>query len=431
MKGSFKYHIIATVKTGRVAGSIMENGFLKMCTDRGIGVHLLASGARFEPFVERYQCEGVRFSYLPSHRQSADDRLLARLNLLAGRLEKWGVRRASTSIWKVFGERVAAKSAGDLGDLVEKERPDGVVSFNISAGVDLGTIARARRLGIPTLGNVFSWDHPFRVQQTRAEKVTCWSKQIKRWLVEFSGYSEKQIEIVGAPAFDSYFGRRREWSREELACRLELDPSRPILVFATLGQFRQMIDETGPFRELMTALDAGRIEGRPQVILRFHPMSRSYFFEEYRDHPDVVFSRFTRYCPGMSWWPSSEEVELAGNILRHADVCLSPGSTMAIEPSIFDTPTIVPAFNPFTTEEFENFFRTHWLNKHFRFLKERKLLPFVFSREEMVDSVNRAMKDTSWMAEGRDAIRRELLGPLDGRSTERLVDVVGRLVRGE
>jgi len=63
----------------------------------------------------------------------------------------------------------------------------------------------------------------------------------------------------------------------------------------------------------------------------------------------------------MRWWPSREEMFLAGNLLRHADVCISPGSTMTIEAAIFDTPTIVPTFNPLISEEYDQFFKKNWL----------------------------------------------------------------------
>jgi len=413
---------------GRVAGAILENDFLLRCLDRGIEVHLLTPGARFQPFVERYQQDGVSFSYLSAGEAlKPGSRALRLLRRVASRLEVVGLKRAEHLLWRLFGEKIAAKHSGNLGKLIEQERPDAVVACNVSIGFDAGLIAKARTLGIPTLGNIFSWDHPFRVQKAWPEHYTCWSAKVREWMVEQCRVPFEKIEIIGAPAFDPYLTPDGKWPREELAGRLGLEASRPIIVFATLGQHRQMIDETAPFRTLMKALDAGQIPGRPQVILRLHPVSVDYYFEEYRNHPDVVFSRFTRSCPGMRWWPSREEVTLAGNILRHTDVCLSPGSTMAIEPSIFDTPTLVPVFNPYTTQEFQEFFDVHWMNKHFRFLRDRNLLPFAFSQDEMVEAVNRFLRDPSWMAEGRDIIRRELLGPLDGKATQRLVDVIDKV----
>jgi hypothetical protein len=111
---------------------------------------------------------------------------------------------------------------------------------------------------------------------------------------------------------------------------------------------------------------------------------------------------------------------LAGNLLRHADVCISPGSTMSIETAIFDTPTIVPTFNPLVPEEYDRFFQQNWLNKHFRFLVEETTVALASSPDELIAAVRRALADRTWLAEGRRKIRDHLLGPLDGRATERL-----------
>ena len=134
----------------------------------------------------------------------------------------------------------------------------------------------------------------------------------------------------------------------------------------------------------------------------------------------MVFSRYIRYVPGMRWCPLHEETILAGNLLRHADVCISPGSTMTVEAAIFDTPTIVPAFNPIMAGEYNRFFQQNWLKKHFRFLVEEETIALADSPDELVAGVRRALADRAWLAQGRKKIRENLLGPLDGRATERL-----------
>ena len=179
-------------------------------------------------------------------------------------------------------------------------------------------------------------------------------------------------------------------------------------------------DETGTFRAFLQALDKSGLPGPPQIVLRLHPISIDHYFDEFRSRKDVVFSRYTRYIPGIRWCPSQDEIFLAGNLLRHADACISPGSTMTIEAAIFDTPTVVPTFNPIMSEEYEAFFKQKWLNKHFRFLVEEDTIALAKSPDELIAALRRALADRSWLAEGRKKIRNSLLGPLDGRSTERL-----------
>jgi hypothetical protein len=93
---------------------------------------------------------------------------------------------------------------------------------------------------------------------------------------------------------------------------------------------------------------------------------------------------------------------------------------MTVEAAIFDTPTIVPTFNPYLSDDYERFFQQHWLKKHFRYLVEEKTIGLAHSPEELIVALHRALADSSWLADGRQKIRDHLLGPLDGRATERL-----------
>jgi hypothetical protein len=42
----------------------------------------------------------------------------------------------------------------------------------------------------------------------------------------------------------------------------------------------------------------------------------------------------------------------------------------------------------------------------------------------MGEAINHALRERSWYHEGREAIKKEILRPLDGRATERLAAVI-------
>jgi hypothetical protein len=386
-------------------------------------VHVVSPGACFEPFVERYRLPGTRFSYVSVDRVLTTVRF-PRLIAYEARLGTWlcrrGLGRFRRALWGLVGERLTALDGAFLKSIVEEEQPDCFVATDLNGALGGGLPAMCRRRGITTLGNVFSWDHPYYQQRSRPDRLTCWSPMMKAGLVEMGGFRPEQIDVIGAPVFDPYFDPEGAWTREELCARVGLDPARPILLYATLGQVRMFWDETGTFRAFMAALDREGLPGPPQVVLRLHPRSTDHYFEEFRSRADIVFSRYTGYCPGMRWWPSRDETILAGNLLRHADVCISPGSTMTVEAAIFETPTVVPTFNPLIPEEYDRLFREDWLRKHFRFLVEEDTVAVVRSPDELMAAVRRGLGDRSWLAQGRRKIRETVLGPLDGRATERL-----------
>lgn len=424
--------LMVEVTEGRVAAAILNNGFLDHCVQRGARVELLTPGTCYPPFVERYQIAGVHFTPLSWDTPvKGRGRWVDLEQLIGRRLTRRGMRKARRRLWRHFGARLAAADAGHGERLLDGKPIDCFVATDVYMGFGRGLVGTCQRRGIPTVGNIFSWDHPFYEHPSRPDWLTCWSPMVKNELVRRSGYLADRIEVIGAPAYDAYVDPANVWTRDQLCDRMGLDGRRPIVLFATLGQMKKFWDETGSFRALLEEIDAGRIPGRPQVVLRLHPVSNSQYFEEISARPDVVISRYVGYSPGMRWWPSQAEVILAANLLRHADVCLSPGSTMAIEPAIFDTPTIVPVFNQYMPEEYQRFFAKHWMSKHFKFLTQNALLPFVRSAGEMADAIRRALADRSWMTAERKTIRDEVFGPLDGYATRRLAEAALRAARSE
>jgi len=416
---------------GRSASAILENDFLRHCLDLGAEVHVLSPGACYEPFIERYRLPGTSFSYLPAQ-HSRDKRTPKLIMKVAQRLERLISRlpeRGNFWAWKALGARVAAAEVAFLEPLLKEFQPDCVVTAHLNQEFSRGLLGLCCRQGIPTLGNVFSWDNPFYPRRVMPDRLTCWSEVVRDNLVNISGFLPEQIEVIGAPAFDAYIDPSGIWTRQELCDRMGLDPARPILLFATLGQMQTFWDETGTFRAFLEALDKAALPGPPQVVLRLHPISVDHYFDDFRSRKDVVFSRYSRYCPGIRWCPSREEMILAGNLLRHADVCISPGSTMTVEAAIFDTPTIVPTFNPIMSEEYDRYFQQNWLKKHFRYLVVENTLCLANTPDELMAAIRRALADPAWLAEGRKKIRENLLGPLDGRATERLARAAVNLAK--
>jgi hypothetical protein len=340
---------------------------------------------------------------------------------------KRGRARLRRLLWRVVGERIAAREADAVGELLRTLRPDVVVSTHLSQTYGRSLVAAAARRGIPTVGNLMSWDNVWKGFWTRPDYVTCWSENNRQEICRMEGYPADRVAAIGAPAFDLYLRPEHAWPRERLCSELGLSPERPLLLFATLGQFSQGIDETSPLEMLLRWVDEGAIPGRPQVIVRLHPWSRESYFSAFLRRPDVRVTRYEHYVPGLTWTPTGEETVLAGNLLRHADVLISPGSTMCVESAIFDTPAVVPVVNEYMPEVFDSYFERTWLNKHFGRLYRNGWIPVARTPEEYLQAVNRALTDRSWYRSGRCSIRDEVLGPLDGQATRRLADLITRV----
>lgn len=419
--------ILIEVHEGQVVRNLLENNLLSLITQQGCEVLLVTSGARVPAFVRRYQQPGVTFRDLNLISTS-----LSRAENYEFAFSKWLAKRqwhsARRVLWEQWGEPTAARRAQRERQLLEEWKPDLVISTHLSQIYGRGLVAAARKMGIPTLGNLNSWDNAWKGLRIRPDVITCWSNNNVQEVSTLNAYKPEAVKVIGAPAFDPYFAPDAQWTREAFCSRLELNPERPILVFATLGQFSQQIDETNPLEVLLRAIDDSKIRNQPQVILRLHPWSRDTFFKPFIERSDVTVSRYENYIPGLGWAPTRDEVIMAGNLLKHADVVLSPGSTMSIEPAIFDTPTIVPVFNEYMPEVFDDYFKRTWINQHFGRLHKNNWIPIVRSADAMINAVNRALEDPAWYQDGRKKIREEFLGPLDGKATERFVETILEMV---
>jgi hypothetical protein len=415
--------VLIEIYEGQIVRNLLENRLLDVLAEAGSDVLVVTPGARVPSFLARFERPGVAFRDLsarPPDRWEQYELSLGQQLLQGGRK---GLRRA---LGRHVGERLAVRSGPLAVGLIDEWGPDVVVSTHVSQVYGRGLVAAARRRGIPTLGNLNSWDNAYKGLKVFPDRITCWSENNKEEVCRTAGYEPDDVAVIGAPAFDAYLAPDSHWSREELAGRIGLDARRPILLFATLGQFQQNIDETNPLEVLLREADAGRIPGDPQVVLRMHPWSRDVYFGALMRHSRVTVSRYENYVPGLTWTPTRQEAVLAGNLLRHADVVITPGSTMSIEPAIFDTPTVVPVFNEYMPEVFESYFRRTWLDQHFKALHDHGWVPIVRSGEEMTAAINRALRDPTWNRSGQARIREVYLGPLDGRATERFAEQIVR-----
>jgi len=414
--------VLVEVQEGRMAVPLLDNGLARFLVDGGAEVLVVTPAAMVPLCVERWGGKGIELRHVPLRfdlgRVEAYERLIGRW------LSEHGFRRIRRALWRAVAEPLADRHGHAEAELLNQWRPDVVVATHLSHGYGRSLVAAARRRHIPTVGNLVSWDNAYRPLKVRPDRITCWSERNRAELVSMCAYESDQIDVIGAPAFDAYFGQDSVWSREELCGRLGLNPKRPILLFATLGQMNLFMDETSTFETTMKAVRDGRIAGSPQVVLRLHPTSRHAFFARFLDRGDVVVSRYEGYIPWMAWAPYREEIVLAGNLLRHADVCISPGSTMTIEASIFDTPTVMPVMNRYQPEAYTRMIDRNWLQAHFKPILDQGLLHIARTEEELVSLVNRALADRSAFADESRGIRETLLGPLDGKATRRLADVI-------
>lgn len=327
-------------------------------------------------------------------------------------------------------EAVIAPPPRGLDELLRKYPPSLVISTHPLEVWEWDLVSYSRRLGIPSLGIVKSWDNVLRHPQARADRITVWGKANYREAQVVEKYREDEVQIVGSCAFDRYFVPDVIRPREDFWRAKGLDPSKPIVLFGTAGAFSGDWDETF-MMDLLLDMTAGTEDLREvQFVCRLHPCSRLQYFWPYREHPRVVLS-FGSYVKTLGWCMTKGEVDEMANMLCHSDLVITPASTLSIEGPIFDTPTISTLFSTVRPDLHAKATENGWLKMHFEPIVRNDWLPLARSPEDLLAMTRKALRDRAWYRQGRQTLVDEYVTFTDGRSYQRVAEAIWAMSLGK
>lgn len=415
------YPVAISITEGRSVRDLFCNGLLDYFLDAGSAVTIFTEATSVPRFIEEWQRPGVDFApLLPCDATSGRSRAF----WLRRRIASTGSRNLLRS-WLAFEERYYYPLRREYLEHFRRNRPALLLATHSHLHREGELIRAARWLGIPTLGIVRSWDNVYKGIRSRPDRLAVWNEINRQEVIKLEGYQPGEVEITGPTQFDPYFVSGREWSREQLAAHFDLDPARPIILYATHG-FYSGLDETGWFDDLLKLLDSNLLQRRPQIICRLHPWSRLEHFWRYATHPDVKLSFVDRYWPALSWYMTRSDMELVGNMLRHADAVITPGSTITLEAAIFDRPTLCPIYPTHQPDLARDFFGRA-LGMHFKRIRALNLVPIIDHPEDFAAAINRCLSDPGWYRNERAQMVRDYVQFTDGRSTQRLFELALRV----
>ncbi len=412
-----------SITEGRTVRDLLYNGLLDRLTEAGFAITVFTEAAHLPEFVGEWQRPGIAFEPLLPCPVTA---WRSRAFWMRRRLVRLG-NRPLLQAWLAFEARRVYPPRPAYLETFQRQRPAALLTTHAHLNSEAELLSAAHALGIPTLGIVRSWDNVYKGIRSRPQRLAVWNRINRQEVIDIEGYRPEDVEIVGSPQFDPYFAPDAGWPRDKLAARFGLDPARPILLFASLGYFIPGFDETCWMDMLLHLLAQDAIPGRPQILCRLHPWSRLEHFQRYANHPDVRLSYVDRYWPALTWYMTRDDVVLMGNMLRHADVVITPGSTITLEAAIFDRPTLVPIFHPYQPERARQYFSTWVLGKHFGRLERLDLVPILRQPEAFAAAIRRCLQEPTWYQPQRAQLVGDYVHFTDGRSTERLAELVSRL----
>jgi hypothetical protein len=291
-----------------------------------------------------------------------------------------------------------------------------VVSMNAPFAVEPGVTIAARRLGIPVVGAVPSWDNVTTKHRLvlRHDAYIVWSEQLARELGElYPRASDAPVHIVGAPQFDVFSDPRFEEPREAFCARHGLRADRPIVTYA-LGSPNFFAEDHGAL-EFARRVVAGEL-GDIQVLVRPHPL---FDFTELDEKfaglgPQVVVQgvhHLVQDVDATRDWVST---------FRWSDVVVNLSSTVTVDASLFDRPVVNLDFDPEPGAPQQQLVKdVNHLWAHFKPIAESGGVWLAQTMDDVVVGVETYLRRPELHREGRKAIVRHVCGESDGRAGER------------
>jgi CDP-glycerol glycerophosphotransferase (TagB/SpsB family) len=366
--------------------------------DRRIGYYPTAIRLNLrEGFHAERMAPGHRNWFLDSSRLGP----LPRRPRVDAALERW-----------TFGARRHAPSA-----LVARMRAEcgGVVFGNLQHHSAIPVLAAARRLGLPSVANVASWDHTVGkgVIPRFLDRYVVQNEAMREDLVRYHRIDTGRIAVTGWPQTDVFRRRRPRRVFDALLRRYGLDPARPVV--AVMGNTPTNMPYEGAFVErLVRWWRESDARDRFSLLLRPHPRDTDWRerFAEALDEPGA-------YVQPASY----TDLEELATVLQHVGCVVANAGTILLDALVNERPAVCVLYDEGAPPG-ERWAEKSIVGEHYRVLRGSGAFVEARSFEEVTSGIERALEDPDELAEARTRVVREVVGEVDGHAGERVVQAV-------
>jgi hypothetical protein len=317
----------------------------------------------------------------------------------------------------------------------EESRLSAVISMVPFAPLQMSTVAAARKLGIPVIAYITSWDNLTTKTRLMADYdgYIVWSEAMKNELLEFHPHANgKPVHVVGAPQYDVLTNSKYFVSRESFLASQGLTSDRKTVVYC-LGSPNFIKEDFGTLEFLEEIGEDLRND--LQVIVRLHP---GFYEKDYKIIPqiserfeNVVVQGNEKYFDRIPVQPETSIIEWV-NTFRHADVVINLASTVTVDACIFDRPVININYDAepgSPNHQLVTEINERW--NHFSPIAKSGGVWNVDSTAELLVALRGYLDNPELHGEGRQRIVEHVCGRVDGRAGSRMAMALSDMFSGQ
>lgn len=280
---------------------------------------------------------------------------------------------------------------------ISQLKPDYILNLHQRAPISAPIIAVAKRKKIPTATVIFSWDNVPKARLiSRYNSYLVWSENMKQELSQLYPEIDKtSIQVVGTPQFEFYFNEKFVKGKENFFSEFGLDSTKKTVCFSANDLSSPY--EANYLEDVCEAISKMDKTNRPQLLFRRCPVDKTARFDKVLEkYKDLVFSIDpdwrTEKGIGESFasiYPAFEDVSLLVNTVKHCDVVINLGSTMAHDFAVYNKPCLYLNYNPVENSIFR--VEMSYQFQHFKTMDGLEPVVWVNKKEEIGDLINKAI----------------------------------------
>jgi hypothetical protein len=271
--------------------------------------------------------------------------------------------------------------------------PDFVLNLHQRSIITAPIITAVKKINIKCGTVIFSWDNvPKAKLISRYDFYFVWSALMKNQLLKL--YPEiltSQVKITGTPQFEFYFDEKLYQEKKQFFCKYGLDETKKTICFS--GNDLSSPYESNYLNDICEELNKIEDKNRPQILFRQCPVDKSSRFNHvlkkyshfvFPIHPDWRTEKEAEES-FASIYPTPNDNFLLVNTVKHSDIVINLGSTVAHDFAVLDKPCLYVNYNPvrnptFRVEDVFNF-------EHFKSMENLKAVGWINSKEEIKNKI--------------------------------------------
>lgn len=290
-----------------------------------------------------------------------------------------------------------------------------VIVANMQTPSVAPVLSAARRLGTPSVGYVASWDHAVGkgVISRHLGTYVVQNDVMREDLATLHGVDPARVVVTGWPQSDFFHAQRPAEDFAALARHHSLDPSRPVMLVMgntpTNTPYEPLF-----FQRLIEWWEESAARERFSLLFRPHPRDNRW-----QERFAPAMGR-----PGAAVQPADEvDLPSLATMLQHGACVVSNAGTILLDAVVNDRPAVCVLYDE-AGPAGETWAAKNVLGVHYRELMESAAFYRATSFEDVTAAIERALASPGELSAERQRVAREVVGDLDGRAGERVVDAI-------